>query len=77
MIAAAATVALAAPPVKLVLDTDMGGGACRDVDDVVALCIAHALVDNGEAELLAVVQDTVESHFTGVAPPQRNPLDFL
>ena len=20
---------------------------------------------------------TVESHFTGVAPPQRNPLDFL
>ena len=27
-----------AAPVKLILDTDMGGGACRDVDDVVALC---------------------------------------
>ena len=65
MIAAAATVALAAPPVKLVLDTDMGGGACRDVDDVVALCIAHALVDNGEAELLAVVQDTAPPEIAG------------
>ena len=50
MIAAAATVALAAPPASD-LDTDMGGA---HVDDVVALCIAHALVDNGEAELLAM-----------------------
>ena len=30
--------ARAAAPVRLILDTDMGGGACRDVDDVVALC---------------------------------------
>ena len=45
-------------PIRFILDTDMGGGACRDVDDVVALCISHALMDNGEAELLAVVQDT-------------------
>ena len=35
-------------PVRLILDTDMGGGACRDVDDVVALCTLHAMMDNGE-----------------------------
>ena len=37
-------------PVRLILDTDMGGGACRDVDDVVALCTLHAMMDNGEVE---------------------------
>ena len=51
--------ARAAAPVKLILDTDMGGGACRDVDDVVALCTLHAMMDNGEVELLAVLQDTL------------------
>ena len=40
--------ARAAAPVRLILDTDMGGGACRDVDDVVALCTLHAMMDNGE-----------------------------
>lgn len=45
-------------PVKLIIDTDIGGGGCNDVDDVVAVCIANALTDNGEAELLAVVQNT-------------------
>ena len=35
-------------PVRLILYTDMGGGACRDVDDVVALCTLHAMMDNGE-----------------------------
>eukprot|EP01051_Picozoa_sp_SAG22_P010248 SAG22_NODE_910_length_6547_cov_2.044975_2_plen_109_part_00 len=45
-------------PVKLIIDTDIGGGGCNDVDDVVAVCIANALHDNGEAELLAVVQNT-------------------
>ena len=54
------------PAIKLILDTDMGGGACRDVDDVVALCISHALMDNGEAELLAVVQDTAPPPCAGV-----------
>ena len=34
----AVAAAKAEPPVRLILDTDMGGGACRDVDDVVALC---------------------------------------
>ena len=44
----------------------MGGGACRDVDDVVALCTLHALQDNGEVELLAVVQDTAPPPCAGV-----------
>lgn len=28
-------------PAKLIIDTDIGGGACMDVDDVAAVCIAH------------------------------------
>ena len=44
----------------------MGGGACRDVDDVVALCTLHALEDNGEVELLAVVHDTAPPPCAGV-----------
>ena len=51
-------IASAAIPVKLIIDTDIGGGGCKDVDDVAAICIANALVDNGEAELLAVVHNT-------------------
>jgi len=47
---------------RLIVDTDIGGGGCNDVDDVVALCISHALQRRGEVELLAVVQNT--------APPQ-------
>ena len=27
--------------VPLILDTDMGGGGCRDVDDVAALCMDY------------------------------------
>ena len=50
--------AAASSTVKLIIDTDIGGGGCNDVDDVVALCISHALMDNGEAELIAIVQDT-------------------
>ena len=30
--------------VPLIIDTDMGGGGCRDVDDVAAVCMASALV---------------------------------
>ena len=52
-------------PVKLIIDTDIGGGGCNDVDDVVALCIANALVDTGEAELLAVVQNTAPFQCAG------------
>ena len=37
----------------LIIDTDMG----VDVDDAGMLCAAHALQDNGEATILAVVHD--------------------
>jgi hypothetical protein len=46
------------PPVKLIIDTDIGGGGCNDVDDVVAVCIGHALEQRGDTELLAIVQNT-------------------
>ena len=49
---------VARAPVKLIIDTDIGGGGCRDVDDVAAICMANALADRGEAELLAVVVNT-------------------
>lgn len=41
-------------PVSLIIDTDLSG----DVDDVGALAIANALVDKGEAKLLAVMVNT-------------------
>ena len=40
-----------APPVNLILDTDMGG----DCDDVGALFILHGAVERGEARLLATM----------------------
>jgi len=40
-----------APPVKIILDTDMSG----DCDDAGALALLHALADRGECELLATV----------------------
>jgi inosine-uridine nucleoside N-ribohydrolase len=52
-------------PVKLIIDTDIGGGGCNDVDDVVAVCIANALVDNGDAELIAIVQNTAPLECAG------------
>lgn len=39
-----------AEPIKLIFDTDMG----NDVDDVMALCMIHNLVNRGAVELLAV-----------------------
>lgn len=42
------------PKTQLIIDTDLS----IDVDDVGALCIAHALADRGEADLLAIVHDT-------------------
>lgn len=54
-------------PVKLIVDTDIGGGGCRDVDDVAAICMANALADRGEAELLAVVVNTQPAPCPGVA----------
>lgn len=43
-------VACAAPPVKLIFDTDIG----NDCDDVLALGVIHALQSRGQCELLAV-----------------------
>ena len=40
-------------PVPMIVDTDMS----FDVDDVGALCLAHALADRGEISLLATVHD--------------------
>lgn len=50
--------AIAARPVKLILDTDMGGGPCKDVDDVGTLCMLNALAEKGEVELLAIMLNT-------------------
>jgi hypothetical protein len=52
--------------IKIILDTDMGGGQCTDVDDVGTLCMIHALVERGEAELLAVVVNTMPPLATAV-----------
>jgi len=43
-----------AKPVPLIIDTDMG----FDVDDVGSVCLGNALMDLGEADILAVVHDT-------------------
>jgi inosine-uridine nucleoside N-ribohydrolase len=37
-----------------------------DVDDVIAVCMANALRDNGEADLLAIVQNTSPKQCAGV-----------
>ena len=39
--------------VPLIIDTD----ASFDVDDVVAICLAHALADRGETKILAIMHD--------------------
>jgi inosine-uridine nucleoside N-ribohydrolase len=42
--------AMAAPPLHVIFDTDMG----NDVDDALALAMLHALASRGEVKLLAV-----------------------
>jgi hypothetical protein len=66
MVVGAANTAAPKTPVKLIIDTDIGGGGCNDVDDVVAVCIGHALEQRGEAELLAIVQNTAPLQCAGV-----------
>ena len=41
-------------PVPLIIDTDMS----FDVDDVGAVCVAHALADRGAAEIIGIVYDS-------------------
>ena len=65
LLSAAPSLCGGAQPVKLIIDTDIGGGGCNDVDDVVAVCIGNALTDNGEAELIAVVQNTAPLECAG------------
>ena len=48
-------------PVPIIFDTDMS----IDVDDVGALCLAHALADAGEAELVAITHDTANWYGIG------------
>ena len=47
--------------VPIILDTDFG----FDVDDVGALAVLHALADNGEADILAVVSVVTDPHTPG------------
>ena len=51
---ALSTAAVSTVPVPLIIDTDMSS----DVDDVAALCMANALADRKEVELLAVLHNT-------------------
>jgi hypothetical protein len=44
----------AAAPAHLIIDTDLG----FDVDDVGAIAVAHALADQGKADILAIVCNT-------------------
>ena len=73
VLSATAPTALAEPPSAtaaavpgLIVDTDIGGGGCRDVDDVGALGVANALADSGVVNLLGVVQNTQATNSTGV-----------
>src|SRR5580698_9717268 len=47
---ATAAPTLAAPPLRIIFDTDMG----NDVDDALALAMLHAFASRGEVKLLAV-----------------------
>ena len=55
-------------PVKLIIDTDMG----FDVDDVGSVCMANALHDLGEVDILAIVHDTGFSKGVGAISSINN-----
>ena len=55
----------AGAPLKLIIDTDIGGGGCKDVDDVLAVAVGNALADNGECELIAVILNTAPAQCAG------------
>ena len=58
-----AAAAYAAEPVRIVFDTDIG----NDVDDVMALAVAHALQSRGECEILAVTTTKDNQYVAPVA----------
>jgi hypothetical protein len=45
---------VARPPVRLIIDTDLGS----DVSNLISVCSANAMMDRGEADLLAVLTST-------------------
>ena len=53
VIIAASTSLVNSAGIPLIIDTD----ASFDVDDVVAVCMAHALMDRGEVDIKAIVHD--------------------
>lgn len=55
--------ALADGPVPIIFDTDMAG----DCDDAGALAVLHALADNGEASILAVVTNRKNTAYASAA----------
>jgi inosine-uridine nucleoside N-ribohydrolase len=57
---ATATLLVAAEPVRIIFDTDVG----NDVDDVLALAMIHALETRGEVKLIAVTT-TKDNQFVG------------
>ena len=59
-------------PLPFIVDTDIGCGGCRDVDDVVSVCIANAMADRGEIDLIAVVQNTLNPSGVGVISALNN-----
>ena len=54
VVGAAQGITSSLPPQRLIIDTDMS----TDCDDVGAVCMANALMDAGEVDLLAVVHNT-------------------
>jgi inosine-uridine nucleoside N-ribohydrolase len=65
LLLALAAFAFAAPPAKVIFDTDMS----LDVDDVGALALLHALADRGEAEILAVAVSESSQFYDGKWAP--------
>jgi hypothetical protein len=64
MLALLAAAVITTAPVRLIIDTDMG----NDIDDVIALALAHRLQDLGECEILAVTAskpDPLSAQFCG------------
>jgi len=54
--------ALAQAKVRIILETDMES----DIDDAATLAVLHALADNGECEILAVMHNTSDQYGVGV-----------
>jgi len=56
------SLALSRTQVKIIYETDMES----DIDDAATLALLHALADNGECEILAVMHNTSDDYGVGV-----------